>query len=123
MEPRPLARLLAGGRLLIGAVLLAAPTAAGRRWIGDDAERPGTAVVLRGLGARDLAIGLGVLAALDTDAPVQRWLEAGAIADLADGTAMALVGDGLPRSTRLATAGTAVGAAALGIWLSRRLEG
>lgn len=122
MDPRLVARVLAGARALIGAALVVAPGAAGRGWIGSDADRPGTEVALRGLGARDLAIGLGTLEALEAGRPVRRWLEAGALADLGDATAMAVVGDALPSRTRVGTVGVAAGAAAVGIWLTRVLQ-
>lgn len=122
MEPRMLARLLAIGRVLIGVALVAAPGPAGRRWIGPDADRAGTEVILRGLGGRDVALGLGALAALEAGTPVRRWLEAGVLADLGDAAAMSVVGDDLPASTRLGTFGVAAGAAVLGVWLARTLD-
>lgn len=122
MDPKSLARLLAASRVLIGAALFAAPSLAGRRWIGPDADRPGTAVVLRGLGARDVALGLGVVAALEAGTSPRRWLEAGALADLGDGTAMVFAGDGVSTTARAATAAVAASAAALGVWLTRTLE-
>lgn len=122
MDPRLLARLLAGGRILIGAALVAAPRTAGRRWLGDDADRAATEVVVRGLGGRDVAIGLGALAALEAGTPVRRWLEAGVLADLGDAAAMAVAGDDVPPASRLGTVAVAAGAAALGVWLTRALE-
>ena len=122
MDPRPLVRLLAGARVLIGAALVTAPRTAGRLWLRADAESPATAVALRGLGVRDVALGLGTLAAMESGGTVRRWLEAGALADLGDTTAMVVVGDELASSTRALTIATAAGAAAVGIWLSRHVE-
>lgn len=122
MDLRLVARLLAGSRVLIGAALVAAPRTAGRLWLGADADRAPTEVALRALGAREVAIGLGALAALEAATPVRRWLEAGALADLGDAAAMAVVGDDLPAASRAGTVAVAAGAAAAGVWLSRRLE-
>lgn len=122
MDPRLIARLLAGTRIVIGAALVAAPRTSGRRWLGPDADRPATEVVIRGLGGRDLALGLGALAALEAGTPVRRWLEAGVIADLSDATAMGVAGDEVPAASRMGTLAVALGAAAIGVWLSRTLE-
>lgn len=123
MDPRPLVRLLGGARVLIGAALVTAPRTAGRLWLRTGSEAPATEVALRGLGVREVALGLGTLAALEAGGAVRRWLEAGALADLGDTTAMVMVGDELAASTRALTIAAATGAAALGVWLSRRVEG
>lgn len=122
MDLRLVARLLAGSRILIGAALVAAPRTGGRLWLGADADRAPTEVALRALGARDVAIGLGALAALEAATPARRWLEAGVLADLGDAAAMAVVGDDVPAAMRLGTVGVAAGAAALGLWLARALD-
>lgn len=121
MEPTSLARWLAASRVATGAALFAAPALAGRRWIGADAEGAGTTVALRGLGARDVALGIGLIVALESGRPAHRWLEASALADLGDATGMLLAGDDVPATTRAATVVVAAGAAGLGIWLSRTL--
>ena len=46
-------------------------------WIGADAARRPVKVLARAFGARDLAIGLGVVIALDRGTPVRGWIEAG----------------------------------------------
>jgi hypothetical protein len=108
-----LARAIALGRLGFGVALLAAPQRATGPWLGaDDAGRPGTAVAVRGLGARDLALGAGTLACGKED--LRLWVAASLIGDLADLTATLGAGDGIPRSGRLAVAGLAAGAVALG---------
>src|ERR671910_756327 len=76
MEARDLAVGLAGGRIAIGVVSLLAPGLVGRAMMGPDADSGGTRLFLRVVGARDLALGIGVLAALDRDAPVRGWLRA-----------------------------------------------
>ena len=74
MDARDLARGLAGGRIAIGVVSLLAPGPVGRAMMGPEGNPGGTRLLLRVVGARDLALGLGVLAALDRDALVHGWL-------------------------------------------------
>src|SRR5918992_4631825 len=96
MEPRDLAIAQARGRIAVGAAFLVAPSLAGRLWVGGEARRPGAKVLGRAFGARDLALGLGVVIALDRGAPVRGWLEASALADAADFTAGLLDSRALP---------------------------
>ena len=107
-----LARGIALGRLGFGVALLGAPHRSTGPWLGADASRPATAVAVRGLGARDLALGAGTLACRNED--LRLWVAASLVGDLADLTATLGAGDGIPRSGRLAVAGLAAGAAALG---------
>lgn len=117
MDPRTLARTLAGSRIAIGLALFVAPAVSARTWLGDGVDDPGTRMAIRGLGARDVALGVGTLAALEADAPVHRWLEAGAAADLGDAAAAVLARRDRPPGVVAATLAVAGGAAALGIWL------
>lgn len=122
MEARTLARLVAGARTAIGIALFVAPATAGRGWIGRSVEDAGTRMAVRGLGARDVAIGVGMLAALEGDGSPDRWLEAGAVADLADAASAVLARDERPSSTVLGTVAVAGGAAALALWLRGKLD-
>jgi hypothetical protein len=83
LDHRHLARLLATGRVGLGALLLVRPAAA-RSWIGDVAEQPGGRVAVRALAVRDLVIGVGVLRALDRGESLRPWLAFSAAADLGD---------------------------------------
>jgi hypothetical protein len=56
------ARLVAAGRIGFGVALILTPRRVTSPWLGRDAGRAGTRVLSRGLGARDLALGLGALA-------------------------------------------------------------
>ena len=58
--------------------------------MGRDSRRPATQVAIRALGARDLAIGLGIAIALDRGAPVRGWLEGAALSDAIDTVASLL---------------------------------
>ena len=100
MEARDLALLNARGRMAIGASLVLAPRLIGPMWIGDGADRPVVKLMSRALGARDLALGLGVAVALDRGAPVRGWLEGAALADGMDLFATLLAGDSIPQGKR-----------------------
>ena len=122
MDARQAALALARGRMAFGAAFLLAPGLAGRMWIGDDAKRGAAKVAVRALGARDLALGLGVVIALDRGAPVRGWLEAGALADTADFAGSLIAGDSIPETARRGTLAIAGGSAAAGVALARALD-
>jgi hypothetical protein len=122
VDTRELALALARGRILIGAGLVLAPGLVGASWIGGDARRRAVKPLARGLGARDVALGLGVVIALDRGAPVRGWLEACALADLVDLGATLLAGDAIPERARTTVALIAGGSAALGAALARQLD-
>src|SRR5215217_1105805 len=61
---RALSATLAANRVLFGIGYLIWPDRVGSGWIGRSARRPQTRVLTRALGARDLVLGLGALAAL-----------------------------------------------------------
>lgn len=116
MNPDLIARVVAAGRIGFGVALLLTPERLTTPWLGSDAARTGTRVVTRGLGARDLALGAGALAAGPAD--LRRWVAAGILADAADLAATVAAGDSLPFGGRVlvgavASAGAALGAVAL----------
>jgi hypothetical protein len=78
------ARLLAWGRLLFGGFALLAPRRFERMWVGDATEGTPSHMGTRGLGGRDVAIGIGILKAMEQGGGVRGWLEAGAVADASD---------------------------------------
>lgn len=121
MDARLLTRLLACGRIGIGAALFAAPRTAARLWLGGDVSA-GTALLARGLGARDLAIGVGQLVTLENGDDVRPWIEAGVAADTADATAALLGRRELETRTVLGTATIALGGAAAGLALRQALS-
>jgi hypothetical protein len=122
MQARDLALAQARARMAVGAAFVLAPGLAGRLWIGDDARRGAVKVVARAFGARDLAIGLGVVIALDRGTPVRGWLEAGALSDALDFTASLLAGDSIPSGLRRFALALGGGSAALGVALARALD-
>jgi hypothetical protein len=109
VDHRQVVRILATLRVGIGAVLLLVPGAAGRRWIGEPAGDARVKAVIRGLGARDMALGLGALRALDRGEPAQAWVQLAAVGDATDAVA-ALAG--ARRLGALRTLGTVVSAGA-----------
>jgi hypothetical protein len=110
------ARLVAAGRIGFGVALILTPERVTARWLGPDSSCAGTQVVTRGLGARDLALGAGALAA--PDAHLRPWVAAAVVADTADLVATLGAGDSLPLAGRVlavavASAGAVLGAIAL----------
>jgi hypothetical protein len=113
------ARVVAAGRVALGLTALAWPAVPARPWVGADADGVAARVFGRALGARDLALGLGALAALegqDADAGTASvWVAAGALSDTLDVVASASSWRELPRFTRWLVAASAGGAAVVGV--------
>jgi hypothetical protein len=123
MEARDVAVGLAGGRIAIGVVSLLAPGLVGRAMVGREGDSGGLRLLLRVVGARDLALGVGVLAALDRDAPVRGWLRASAVVDGLDAAGSLLARTRLRPIVFPAAAGAATGGALLSGWLAGQLDG
>jgi hypothetical protein len=122
MEPREMAIAQARGRIALGAAFLLAPGLAGRTWVGEDAARPSAKLLSRAFGARDLALGLGVVIAIDRGAPVRGWLEASALSDAADFVATTLGKATVPPLMRPGVMALGAGSAAVAGWLSRTVD-
>jgi hypothetical protein len=122
MEARGLAVSLAGGRIAIGVVSLLAPELVGRTMTGRDGSGGGTRLFARMVGARDLALGLGVLVALDRGAPVRGWLEASAVVDGVDVAACLLARHHIRPRVFPGAVGLAAAGALLSAWLARQLD-
>jgi hypothetical protein len=121
MEARDLAVGLAGGRIAIGVVSLLAPGLVGRAMLRDGGDSDGTRLFLRLVGARDLALGVGVLVALDRNGPVRGWLRASAVVDGLDAAGSLLARHQLRRTVFPAAAAGATGGALVSGWLAGRL--
>lgn len=119
MDARTVARILAAGRIGIGMALFAAPATAGRMWFRQDLGAGGR-MALRGLGARDLAIGVGTLLSLDEGDP-SGWLDAGIVADVGDTAGTLLAAGELESGPVIGTAIVALGAAAAGFYAKSQL--
>lgn len=122
MDARQGARLLAAIRIGVGASGLLTPRLFARAWLGPEATHPSIAPAVRGLAARDAALGLGLLFALRRGTPVRGWLEAGALADSADSMATLLGHPDMPGGRRLFFSVSGAGVAAIGIRLARKLS-
>jgi hypothetical protein len=104
---RGLAAALALNRTAFGLSYLARPTQARTSWIGRAAAKPGTQVIVRSQGARDIALGAGALraAARGTAPELRAWMAAHALSDGADLVATFAARGRLPRRrARLAMA-------------------
>lgn len=127
------ATAMAAARVAIGVTALAWPGVPSRPWVGTGTGSTGAGdaggdlpsrVFGRALGGRDLALGLGALAAIrqaksGTGAPGERgpasaWVAAGALSDALDVAASLAAWRDLPRVTRWLVVGSAAGAALAG---------
>ena len=117
MIARKLAGALALNRALFGIAYLVEPKRTGAGWVGRPARKPGATVLTRALGARDLALALGALAALRAGGDARGWFAAHALADGSDLAATLAVRDELPRQGfrfASAMAGTSTAVAIVG---------
>jgi hypothetical protein len=112
------ATAVAAGRVALGVTALAWPAVPARPWVGAAADDVAARVFGRALGARDLALGLGALAALQGPAAragsARAWVAAGALSDALDVAASLASWHELPRVTRWLVAASAGGAALAG---------
>jgi hypothetical protein len=122
MESRDVAVGLAGGRIAIGVASLLAPGLVARAMTAPDGDSGGTRLLLRVVGARDLALGIGVLVALDRHAPVQGWLRASAVADGLDAAGALLARHHLRPTVFPAAAAAATAGALFSGWLAGQLD-
>jgi hypothetical protein len=112
------ATAVAAGRVGIGMAALAWPSLPARPWVGAAADDLAARVFGRALGARDLALGLGALAALQGQAaetgPARTWFAAGALSDALDVVATLSAWRELPKFTRWLVVASAGAAAVVG---------
>src|SRR5450631_2478696 len=106
------ARLVGAGRIGFGVALILTPGRVTAPWLGRDAGRGGTQVLSRGLGARDVALGVGALAV--SEPQLRPWVAAAIVADTADLIATVAAGDALPLASRILVGAIASGGAILG---------
>jgi hypothetical protein len=104
---------LSAARAALGVTALAFPSVVARPWVGPAGDDLAGKVLGRALGARDLALGLGTLAALRSG-PARGWLAAGALSDAFDVASSAASWPELPKVTRWLVATSAGGAALAG---------
>jgi hypothetical protein len=119
MSPRLVARVLSIGRAALGVALVAVPDRVTGPWVGSTTEP--VRVLARGLGARDVGLGAGMLVALARGGDARRWAAAATLADGVDALASAAAGDRIPPAGRWGTVALAAGSALAGAWLTRAL--
>jgi hypothetical protein len=109
---------VAVGRVGLGVAALVSPSVPARPWVGASADELGAQVFGRALGARDLALGFGALAAARAASsgsrPAGAWYAAGALSDALDVAVTVAAWRRLPRATRWLVAASAGGAAVAG---------
>jgi len=109
---------VAAGRVALGLTALAWPSVPARPWVGTAADDVAARVFMRALGGRDVALGLGALAALQRPASgpgsASAWVAAGALSDALDVAASLASWHELPRVTRWLVVTSAGGAALAG---------
>jgi hypothetical protein len=112
------ATAVAAGRVGLGVAALIRPSVPARPWVGSSADELSAQVFGRALGARDLALGLGALAAIrkapSGSRPASAWYAAGALSDALDVAVTLSAWPRLPRTTRWLIAASAGGAAIAG---------
>ena len=122
LHERELATLMGWTRVVVGTLMFLAPRRVMSGWVGDGGSGPAASVAARAAGARDAALGLGLLFALEGDGKPRRWLEAGAIADTADSLAVFAEFGEIGGIRRLFWAGIAGGSAWLNLQLAEALD-
>jgi hypothetical protein len=122
----PASRIVAasvlGLRIAYGAALLAAPARLTRRWLGPAVEGDPAQVALRGLGAREVLLHAGGLAATLRGGAVRPWLAASVAGDVSDIAATAAGRRGLPDGAAPATLAVAGASALLSVAVGAALE-
>jgi len=108
------------GRIAFGAATLVAPAATGRLLAGDGGALPDAQAFLRGMGGREIGVGLGLLSAQRTASPVRPWLVAGVLSDAGDLAGFAGAWRSLPPDKRVLGGASIVVAAAGGLFLLGR---
>jgi hypothetical protein len=110
---------VAAARVAIGVTALGWPAFPTRPWVGGTGDDLTARVFGRALGGRDLALGLGTLAALRGPAAeedtARAWIAVGALSDVLDVGISLMTWRELPKFTRWLVAGSAAGAAAAGL--------
>src|SRR5690349_20608271 len=84
---------VAGLRIAYGAALALAPARTTRAWLGSGGAVPGGSVAVRALGAREIVLHGGAVAAALGDGPVAPWLIGSIAGDMSDIVATFVAGD------------------------------
>jgi hypothetical protein len=91
LDSRETARYVSLARFGIGVALLLFPRRVARQWFGEgEDEWQGKTVAMRAIGARDVALAVGAMTALENGGDASAWLRAAATADAGDTAAVLL---------------------------------
>jgi len=115
MDNRRVIAMLSIARVGVGTALLLAPRRMGRNWVGSVADDPRAALVIRGFGARDLALGLGTLRALSRNEPLTGWVQMAALGDACDAAAGLAAASSVGAVRTIPTVVSATAAAVVGM--------
>ena len=110
------------GRVALGVQAIVMPRLVSAVWLGRHGRGPAGRLLMRAVGARDLGIGIGVLAGQRSGGPLRAWLVAGIVADAVDFAATLSERDDLPASADLVLP-MAAGGAALGLYALTGVDG
>jgi hypothetical protein len=114
---------LAAIRTTLGAAIVVAPQSVTERWLGaDNARHPTVAALSRMLGARDLTLGLAMIATLEEPRLAPRVQLLCALADAGDAVATVVARDAVPAAGFVAAMLASVGACAAGVGVARGLQ-
>lgn len=123
MNARTMISTIALGRLGLGAAMLVAPDkAVGAGWIGREAARPLSSLMIRAVGARDVGLAIGTLITLRQGGPLKPWLIGASIADATDCVATTLAGSAVPPQGRVAVGALGGGALVAQLALLRGVD-
>lgn len=121
LNPRLVAKLIAGGRVLYGLGCMAAP----KTFVGPAGARAEGQMrwMVRAFGVRDVVLGTGTLLAFeDGDAAAQLWVDVSTAADGLDIANALIFHKELDRQGTLATLALALPATAGGWWAGQQLR-
>lgn len=122
LTPVNVARALGLGRVAVGIAIMAAPARMGESWLGADGTTPGAQVALRGLGIRDVLIGMAQVHTAADPERGYRWARTASLGDAVDLAATLAASKHLPRSGVLSIGVVATGAAVSGVVVSRWMQ-
>lgn len=114
--------MLAWARIGVGSALFLMPRSSASMWTGREEPAFPTKMLVRGLGARDLILGAGLAAALESGRSASSWLQAGAAADASDALGTLSSAGDLGALRALGLMVIEVGAAVLGLSLAESLD-
>lgn len=117
------ARAFGASRVFFGTAMIAAPSLAGRGWIGEHSGRPAVHPVIRGFGVRDVILGGLAMHVAGRPGVGSRTLATCALADATDFAATLAVRDHLPRAGSAGILALAGSATVAGLALAAALRG